>query len=267
VLCAVIVAAWMVAKAPPRSMRDGGGKLRRATDFGVKTWGANVLQLVNYRLDIFILNAYVARADVGVYSIAVSLATLGWVLPQALETVLMPRAASLNAAASQGEAQARESDDAVARATRQAVLLLVPTALILALVFAVGIPLVYGPEFQRSVALGFLLMPGVLALGVGKILSAVTAGRGKPVYSLYTVLVIMPITLVLYFVLIPAMGVTGAAVASTISYGLSTALGLFFFVRLTGIGLARALIPTREDLRDYVIAGRLLRARLRGGTT
>jgi O-antigen/teichoic acid export membrane protein len=262
VVCAVAVAGWMFRRSGPSGAVDPPGRLRLATSFGVKTWAANALQLLNYRLDIFILNAFVVRADVGVYSIAVSLTALGWILPQALESVLMPRAASLAAAAGEGEAQARESDAAVARATRHSVLLVVPTFLALVVILVVGIPIVYGPEFHRSIVLGLILVPGVLALGVGKVVSAVIAGRGRPILALYTVAVVMPITIGLYLVLIGSIGVTGAAVASTLSYGLSTAIGVYFFRRLTGIPLRIALVPTRADLRDYAEGIALVRARL-----
>ena len=46
----------------------------------MQAWSANLLQLLNYRLDIFILSALATRSAVGVYSIAVSVTALGWVL-------------------------------------------------------------------------------------------------------------------------------------------------------------------------------------------
>jgi O-antigen/teichoic acid export membrane protein len=61
----------------------------------------------------------------------------------------------------------------------------------------------------------------------------------------------MPLTLGLYFLLIPSYDEWGAAVASSISYALSAVLGFVFFHRVTGIGLRRALVPLSEDIADY----------------
>jgi O-antigen/teichoic acid export membrane protein len=238
-----------------------GHQLRRATRFGLKAWTANLLQLLNYRLDLFVLSAVATRSAVGVYSIAASVTALGWLLPNALTTVLFPRVASLDAAADEGRITAEASDAAAARAIRHSVLIAVPTALALAALVLL-VPLLYGPGFQRSVSLGFILIPGVAALGTAKVISAVVSGRGFPQYSLYATAITVPITLTLYIVLIPSLHATGAAAASTISYLLTTALSVAFLRRATAIPLRVALIPSRSDLVDYVDALRVARARL-----
>ncbi len=51
-------------------------RLREATAFGSKAWGATLLQLINYRLDLFLLAAWETRADVGRYSVALSVTAL-----------------------------------------------------------------------------------------------------------------------------------------------------------------------------------------------
>ena len=114
----VAAAVWAVryARVAQEKAQAGGGRLREAMTFGSKAWGATLLQLINYRLDLFLLAAYVARADVGRYSVALSVTALAWVLPAALETVIFPRTADLHAAHDRGEIAATESDAATARA-------------------------------------------------------------------------------------------------------------------------------------------------------
>ena len=239
------------------------GQLRPAFSFGLKSWGANLVQLLNYRADLFILAAYASLSDVGVYSIALSVTGLGWVLPSALTTVLFPRTASLDAAVAIGSVAATEADEAAASATRHAVLIMIPTALALAALLLVAVPVLYGPSFHETIALGFILIPEVVILGLGKVGSAVYSGRGFPIYGLWSALSVGTVTVILYFVLIPGMGATGAAVASTISYTATTVLAMFFYHRTTGIGMRRALVPTRGDIEDYRVAARLAWARLR----
>jgi O-antigen/teichoic acid export membrane protein len=83
------------------------------------------------------------------------------------------------------------------------VLLTGPAAAIVALLLLVAVPLLYGQKFHESIGLGFVLLPGVLLLGIGKILSSAIAGRGYPRYALYASAISMPLTLALYFALIP----------------------------------------------------------------
>jgi O-antigen/teichoic acid export membrane protein len=255
---------WAAGHARATPAVSEGGQLGSATRFGVRAWGADLLQLVNYRLDIFLVGALATRSDVGVYSIALSVTALAWVLPSALQNVLFPRTADLHAASEAGEVTVAESDALVQRALRHGVLLVLPTAAIVAVLLVGGVPLVYGSRFDRTVTLGLILVPGVVLLGVGKIASAVISGRGFPQYSLYTGFVDLPVTVVLYVVLISAYGVTGAAIASSISYALTTALALFFVHRATGLPVGRSLLPTRGDLDDYrhALAGLAARARL-----
>ena len=94
-------------------------------------------------------------------------------------------------------------------------------------------------------------------------MSAVIAGRGRPQYALWTTSITVPLTIVLYLVLIPWLGAYGAALGSTISYIASTVLGLVWFKRTTRISLRLALVPTTGEIRDYRDALGNVRRRLR----
>jgi O-antigen/teichoic acid export membrane protein len=175
--------------------------------------------------------------------------------------VLFPRAASLDESAVTGEVTADESDDAVAKTVRHGVLLTLPAGLAVAVLLLIGIPVLYGHRFHQTIGLGFVLLPGVLLLGIGKILGSATTGRGHPRYALYIGVISVPLTLGLYLGLIPFFDAWGASAASSISYAGSAVLTLVFFRRATGIGLRRALLPTLDDLSDYRLAAGLVRSR------
>jgi O-antigen/teichoic acid export membrane protein len=221
-----------------------------------------VLQNLNYRLDLFVLNAVGVTADVGVYSVALTVTSFAWILPSALQTVLFPRTARLDTDAEESADGLTEVELAASRGTRQSVLLLIPTALALLFALIVLVPLLYGERFERTTELGLILVPGTLALGLARVLVAVTSGRGRPEYSLYGRLIDMPITAVLYLALIPAHGATGAAIGSTISYALTGVISFVFFRRVVHLPLRTLLVPTREDLHDWRSAARVARRRL-----
>jgi O-antigen/teichoic acid export membrane protein len=261
-LIGALVAMKLLAdEAARETVADSGDSLPRAVRFGLQTWCANLLQQVNYRFDVLILGGFASAADVGVYSVALTLTSVAWVLPQALQIVLFPRAASLDESAVSGEVTSAESDDAVARAVRHGVLLTLPAGLAVAALLVIGIPVLYGHRFDQTVPLGFILLPGVLLLGVGKILASAVTGRGHPRYALYASAISVPLTLVLYLGLIPVFDAWGAAIASSLSYAASAVLGLVFFRRATAISLRHAFMPTRDDLTDYRTAAVLARSR------
>src|SRR5206468_5982677 len=133
------------------------------------------------------------------------------------------------------------------KAVRHGVLLTVPAAVLISALLLIAVPLLYGSKFHNTTELGFILLPGVLLLGIGKVLSSAIVGRGYPRYSLWIAAVVMPVTLVLYFTLIPALDAWGAATASSVSYGLTALLTLVFFQRVTGVGMREALLPRAED--------------------
>jgi O-antigen/teichoic acid export membrane protein len=241
---AVVGAVLLVREARRDTVVDSGDSMPRAFRFGLQSWGANLLQQINYRFDVLILGGFATARDVGVYTVALTLTGIAWVLPQALQTVLFPRAASLDEGTLVGEVTADASKATLAKAVRHSVMLSLPAGVLISL-------LLFGGKFAETTWLGFVLLPGVLLLGIAKVLSSAIAGRGYPRYTLYIGAISAPLTLALYFPLIRAFHEWGAAAASAISYGLTALLALAFFRRVTGIGLREAFVPRAEDLADY----------------
>lgn len=259
VIGALVGALLLVREVRRDEVVDSGDSLPRAFRFGLQSWGANLLQQVNYRFDVLILGGFATARDVGVYSVALTLTSVAWVLPQGLQTVLFPRVASLDESTLAGEISADESDAALAKAVRHSVLLSLPAGLLISLLLVVAVPLLYGGKFADTTPLGFVLLPGVLMLGVGKVLSSAIAGRGYPQYTLYITAITTPLTLAFYFGLIPAFGAWGAAAASSASYGLSAILALLYFRRVARLRLRSLLIPLGDDVADYAGLARLAR--------
>ncbi len=236
----------IVPRPSPGWLSRTGSEIAAGTRFGLKAYLAGALQFVNLRLDLLILNAVAVGATVGHYAVAVSVTSVATLLPRALATVVLPRVAALDSSL-----EDREVRDAVsASSIRHTVLIVGATVLALAVVLA-GVPLIYGGDFGPAVALGFILLPGVAALGVAGTFSAVIVGRGRPELTLYAVIFSTPFTVGLYLVLVPAAEAVGAALASTVSYLITAALTFVFFRRLTGVRGIRVLLPGRRELADY----------------
>ena len=97
---------------------------------------------------------------------------------------------------------------------RHAIALSLPTALAIAVLLAVGVPILYGSEFSATVGLGFILLPGALALGVGRVMLSAVIARGHSRWAAWIAAVAVPGAMAGYLLLIPELGDTGAAISS-----------------------------------------------------
>lgn len=249
-LTMLVIAKRAFAPMPGRlEPPDEPRRLRRAMSFGIRGYASNALQFVNYRLDLLILNATVATADVGQYSVAIAVTSVMWLMPQALSDVLFPRIAALSSRP--GEANRSARAFAEAKSLRHTVLLTAVSTLTLALALVLLVVPVYGAAFEPAIGLGLILLPGVALLGLSAPLSATILGRGRPGLSLVGALIVTPLTVLLYVLLIPSLHATGAALASSLSYATSFLLAALFYRRVTGRNPFAQMLPTRSDLADY----------------
>lgn len=241
---------WAVRYARrPEARRGPEHGVRQAGGFGARAWVNDLFQLVNLRPDLFILSAYYGTSDTGVYAVTVSITSLVWIVSQPLASVVLPRNAMVRAATDPGLTPVMPDANPVA-AVRHSVVVSAAAAVAVAPILAIA-PLVWGPGFHRTLELGLILLPGVALLGVGRVMVAAFTGEGAANDALLVGLLSFPLTFVAFLLVIPDHGSSGAAVVSCCSYVLASVLAAFLFLRGSGRSL-RSLVPTRQDLRDYV---------------
>jgi O-antigen/teichoic acid export membrane protein len=208
--------------------------------FAVPSYFANLTQFLNYRLDVFIVGYFAGSAALGRYTLAVSLAQLLWLLSNAVAAVLLPKIAADNTA---------ENVVHTARVTRLSLLASLAAGLALAAFANFALPALYGEAFRPSVAALLYILPGIVAFSVANVLAAYLAGVGKPKLNLFVSATSLVFTVTLDLILIPRMGIIGAAIASTISYSWSAFLITWLFVRETDLSVRDLLLPTMQDVR------------------
>jgi O-antigen/teichoic acid export membrane protein len=247
----VINALWAVRFARLPEARGGPEHgVREAGGFGARAWVNDLFQLINLRPDLFILSAYYGTADTGVYAVTVSITSLVWIVSQPLASVVLPRNAMVFASSDPGLSPVIPEEKQGA-AVRHSVLVSAAAAILVIPILALA-PLVWGPDFDRTLGLGLILLPGVAMLGVGRVMVAAFTGKGAANEALFVGLVSFPLTFVAFLLVIPDHGTTGAAIVSCCSYIASSALAAYLFLRTPGNSVRSTLIPRSEDLRDYV---------------
>ena len=229
--------------------------IRGIVRYSLPLYVGNVVQFLNYRLDVFLVMSFVGLAAVGRYTVAVWLAQVIWLVPSALATLVM-------------RATAARPDgviDRVAQTNRLSLLIAAACAVAVAVVGTVGVTFVFGEEFRGSVTPLLLLLPGVVLFCPTIILSGYLNGIGRQVYTTWIACGSLVVTAVLNVVLIPRLGIAGAALTSTASYTLSSIATLVLVRRLPGApSLAALLVPHRDDMAMVGGVARAAVARRRG---
>jgi O-antigen/teichoic acid export membrane protein len=221
---------------------QGLSGLREILDYSLPCYLGNVVQFLNYRLDMFLVSALIDQRAVGLYALSVSLAQLVWLLSNSISTVLLPKVAS-------EQHLAARNAQLSARATRLSLWVSLMAGLSLCLAGVVMVPVIYGEAFRYSITPLLFLMPGVVAIGPAFILASYIAGIGKPRINLFVALIGLFFTIILDLLLIPRLNITGAALASTVSYSIIAVLTVWFFKRETKIPLRDVFLITKGDIR------------------
>lgn len=219
----------------------GPSALRAVLAFSIPAYASNIVQFLNYRLDLFIVNAIVGIQAVGIYALAVSVAQLLWLLSQAAASVLLPTVAA-------GIDSPHENARRSAQAARLVLYVSVAAAALLAVLGRFFIPALYGDAFRDSLEPFLLLLPGVAGFTIATVLAAHIAASGRPSINLLSAVAGLTVTLALDVTLIPTIGIRGAAIASSASYLTSAVVTIAVFVWMTGLSPRALLAPTRADL-------------------
>jgi O-antigen/teichoic acid export membrane protein len=246
-----VLLAWSADVAPLRPAIDLR-VMREVLRFGLRFHGGLLLMFLLLRLDVFLVGAYGSRADVGLYSLAVMFAELTWLLTNPLAMAVMPF---------QAEQPMLESAPLAFKAARFNFMLAAGLCVLFAATLWFAVPILFGDAFGAAYPAIVVLLPGVLLMAAARPLTVIVSRQERPL--LYTGLagIAFLVNLVLNVVLIPAIGIVGASIASTVGYGLISAALTVWALRAGGMGAREALVPQADDLRSLrAVIGRLRRA-------
>jgi len=151
--------------------------IKDVTSYGIKAHMGNIMGFLNYRLDMFIVSGFLNPAAVGFYSIAVGMAEKIWLVANSASTVLFPRVSS--------ETDEQKRKEFTPIVSRNVLLISLAGAVALYFLSRWAILLLYSNVYLSSVEPLQILLPGIVALSVAKVLSNDIAGRGKPILNTY----------------------------------------------------------------------------------
>ena len=170
---------------------------------------SNVVFFLLYRMDYWLVEYYTSGSELGNYIQASRFGQALLIAPSIFSAIIIPRIA----------------DKSIKRFDKPAAFAFVILAFIFlcVLIFLLFIgpaffKMLLGEEYIHMYWPSVIKIPAILFLSLSFILGAWFAGINKVIYNIYSTVVGVIVILISDFLLIPAYGITGAAVASLLAY-------------------------------------------------
>jgi O-antigen/teichoic acid export membrane protein len=251
---ATVLSAWVVAKVVvglaavlllwrgARLAAPDFAALGRELPFIATIGATNLVGLLNYRVGLFVIERLLGLSSTGVYSIAIVVAELLWFVSGSLTQAVYGRI---------GTPDRSQAAATTVRVVQLGVAALLLTAPLLWLAARLLVPWVLGPAYAASLPLMALLLPGALLFGGASALSAYfTNHAGQPQVPAQVAGLSLLMNAALALLLVPRLGMAGAALAASLAYTASVLLLAWRFARHAGLPLSSVLRPGAQLLAD-----------------
>jgi O-antigen/teichoic acid export membrane protein len=238
VAAAVLWVLWRGARLAAPSWALLRAELPFIATIGV----TNLIGLMNYRVGLFVVERQLGLGAAGVYSIAVVVAELLWFVSSSLTQAAYGRL---------GHPDRERAAATTVRVVQLGVAALLLAAPVLWAGAALLLPWLLGPDYAASVVLIGWLLPGVLLFGGASALSAYfTNHAGQPQVPARVAALSLVLNACLSWLLVPLLGMAGAALAASASYAATVLVLAALFARHAGLPLAALLVPGPQLRRD-----------------
>lgn len=208
--------------------------------YGGYTQIGNIFQLLNYRSAYYFIEAMAGKSALGLFSVSTQLSEGVLLISRSISIIQYAHIAN-----------SRDLNESQRLTTLLMKLTFVTTAILLCVLIMIPGSVyghIFGREFQDIPIILICLFLGIVALSVLNIGSHYFSGIGKHHINSMSSGIGFIFIIIFCLILIPAYGLPGAAIATSISYILSSLFVLIVFLREIKSG-PKALMINREDIR------------------
>ncbi len=207
----VATVACMAVIGPPK--RPTPATIRALLTFGVKSHAGYVATVLNSQLAQLVMSMMLAATALGLYTVAVSFTTIVLVGSNAIVVTTFARLAANDAA---------DKMELLGRSVRAALALGLAAAVPIIVAAPVVVSALFGDAYLPAVPAMRILAVGAVLLGVNGVLTAALNAFGSPLAASHAQIISLAATLILLPLLLPVVGLTGAAAASAVAGGAAT---------------------------------------------
>jgi O-antigen/teichoic acid export membrane protein len=207
--------------------------LRDTLSFGLRAHMGSIAGLVNARLDLLIVPAFLGAASVGLYSVATNVTSIIITLTATIATIVMPVAARRD----------KQSPRTVVRTLHVVLLIGVVSAIPLALLANIALSVVYGADFEGAATALRILLPGVVLDAAAMVLWSGLIAANRPLLSSVAAVPAALLTVVGLIVFLKDGGIDAAAIVSSCAYAVVFVISLFLYKHVAELNWRHFLDP------------------------
>ena len=232
-----IVMALLRMKRMPNPFKADLKFAAKIVPFGIVSMITTLMLTLNYRVDTLMMGYmfHIPDAEIGFYSLGVSLSEYGWLIPDAFREVLFSRTAK---------------DDAIGEVTMSMKVNFYLTILMIAGILILGRPVIYllaGAEYLPAYPVTVMLIAGIIPMSYFKIIGTLLLAQGKKGVYLGMLTGSVVVNIICNVFTIPLWGKMGAALSSVISYAVAGGLFLLYYLRTYDIPLRDVFVFSEKE--------------------
>ena len=212
--------------------------LKEMLHYGAFMQLSTLVSTLNKRLSLYLLNTHCDEKSIGVYASGTQVTEGVNIVGQSIGLVAF-------SSLSNTEKEQRASQLTL-RFMKVAISLTFTALLVLCLLPTSFFEWLFSGEFAGMRAIILLMAPGIVFFSAHTVLANYFSGTGQPKYNLYASLIGLSVTIIAAFVLIPWLGIRGAAITASLTYTALFVYHWIIFHKQTGCQLNQ-LILNRED--------------------
>lgn len=230
---------WSGPMPQPAKEDDMPVKTGSVVKYSLKAHVSNIMNYLNQNFGSYIVQGVYGTANLGVYNTSMTMMQQVWILPDAVSQVIMSRISGM-----------KEHNDKVK-------LTLISTKIVtyVTLVTAVGLVVVANlivprlfPMYIGALQPLEILIIGSVLICYAKVLNNSIAAYGRPELNIIPTALGIAANLLLMILLIPLLGITGVAIATSASLSLQGISSIIIFCTFTKTPFYRLLIPNKEEV-------------------
>jgi len=214
----------------------------RLLKFGVKSHLQSIATHLHFRADIYLVAAFLNPSQVAFYSIASRLAELLLFVPESLGLVIYPK---------QAASALEDVHELTARSCRHIMFTTTLGGIVLAAIGPYLVVTWYGRVYAPAGPPLYYLMPGVVMMSMFFMLSRNFTSQNRQGVNIFASGVAVGCNVLFNLFLIPRMGISGAGLATLLSYTLATLVLTYAYLQESGKSWRDLYVIRVADLAVY----------------